>query len=181
MNPVLYGMCAQQNVNGRFPRSESNQIEDNIVRSTHYIQYLAASLNGGVAVPVKINPRLQYGDGTCNALTGALALHPVYLDEEQASDMHLQAVLLHELGHAHDWLSVVTVKILLVCVAFWAAMVSMSIAMHSAAPVLLGLIPVMGACGLALLVTPGRENRADAWARARMADFDIYKHLPGEA
>lgn len=150
------------------------------MRSIQYIQYIAASLNDGIAVPVTVNPRLRYGDGTCNALTGAIALHPVYLDEEQASDMHLQAALLHELGHAHDWLFVVTVKILLICAAFWAAMMSMGYATHSAAPVLLGLIPVMGACGLALLVTQGREARADAWARVRMADFDVYKHLPSE-
>ncbi len=150
------------------------------MRSIQYIQYVAASLNDGIAVPVTVNPRLRYGDGTCNALTGAIALHPVYLDEEQASDMHLQAALLHELGHAHDWLFVVTVKILLICAAFWAAMISMSFATHSAAPVLVGLIPVMGACGLAWLVTLGREARADTWARARMADFDVYKHLPGE-
>ena len=151
------------------------------MRSIQYIQYVAASLNEGVAVPVKVNPRLRYGDGTCNALTGAIALHPVYLDEGQASDWHLRAALLHELGHAHDWLFVVTVKILLICAAFWAAMISMSFATHSAAPVLVGLIPVIGACGLAWLVTLGREARADTWARARMTDFDVYKHLPGEA
>lgn len=151
------------------------------MRSIQYIQYVAASLNEGMAVPVKVNPRLQYGDGTCNALTGAIALHPAYLDEGQASDRHLRAALLHELGHAHDGLFVVTVKILLICAAFWAAMLSMSIATHSAAPVLLGLIPVMIACSLALLVTRRRENRADAWARVRMADFDACKHLPGEA
>lgn len=151
------------------------------MRSIHYIQYIAAHLNEGMAVPVKVNPRLRYGDGACNVLTGALALHPVYLDEEQASDMHLQAALLHELGHAHDWLFVVALKMLLICAAFWVAMISMSYATHSAAPVLLGLIPVMGACGLAWLVILGREARADTWARARMADFDVYKYLPGEA
>ena len=151
------------------------------MRSIHYIQYIAAHLNEGMAVPVTMNQRLRYGDGTCNALTGALALHPVYLDEEKASDMHLQAALLHELGHAHDWLFVVALKILLICAAFWVAMMSMGYATHSAGPVMLGLIPVMGACGPAWLMTLRREARADTWARARMADFDVYKHLPGEA
>ena len=151
------------------------------MRSIQYIQYIAASLNEDMAVPVTMNQRLRYGDGTCNALTGALALHPVYLDEEKASDMHLQAALLHELGHAHDWLFVVALKILLICAAFWVAMMSMGYATHSAGPVMLGLIPVMGACGPAWLMTLRREARADTWARARMADFDVYKHLPGEA
>lgn len=150
------------------------------MRSIQYIQYVAASLNDGIAVPVTVNPRLRYGDGTCNALTGAIALHPAYLDEDQASDLHLRAALLHELGHAHDWLFVVTVKILLICAAFWVAMMSMGYATHSAAPVLLGLIPMMVACGLALLVTHLHENCADEWARVRMADFDAYKNLPGE-
>ena len=150
------------------------------MRTLPEIQETAIRLNDGQKVKVSLNPKLKYADGRCDVLTGAIDLHPAYLDEDSASDQHLQAALLHELGHAHDPLYFWPWITMLAAVVVWAVLVAYAMVAHTQDAVLAGVAVFGVVFAVFLYYMKDRESRADAWARARMPDFDAYKNLTDE-
>lgn len=152
------------------------------MRTLQEIQDTATRLNDGKRVKVWLNPRLKRWDGVFNPLTGAVALYSGYQDDQKASDKHVEAVLLHELGHAHDpiyrgvgWAGVGLVIFWLLAFAVMVAGLLTKIDFYL---LFISALVLYGA--LSYRLDRRREERADAWARARMPDFDAYKHLPNE-
>lgn len=126
---------------------------------------MVTQLNDGKPVKVRINPKLQADDGTYDPLLNRIELPEGALSLPEKA---LQATILHELGHRHDrwfvggvWLTYILFSVMMLTVLLGLKILF-----------LIALVIFMLSFSVSTL---GREDRADAWARLRMANYDQWK------
>jgi len=120
---------------------------------------------------VQIVCSMQRGDAKVKPFFRTISMAPEYLCDCIASQKALDAAILHEMGHYHDWLfTAMVVAPILLLFAF-------AFSLLSPLPMIIRLLPgalLLLSIPLRLLLSKHIEDRADRWAAARMPDY--YQH-----
>jgi hypothetical protein len=134
----------------------------------------------GRKIAVSIDSDLKEYDATYSLRHCNIHIHPVYLDKSLVSDKNLEAMLLHELGHAADAWPYVYLMIFILCMGILLlSLILEAFSICSVSPFWVAML-ILVAGGILVFHLFRVERVADSSALGRMPDFYAYKYCDAE-